>query len=411
MAITSTTTLSFGLITPARPKSSSISQSKTLALMHKAPFRSFAGLKATESSIIRCESSSSFFGSESIKPFLRQSFSTLKAQRDRHNCVQPQASYKVAILGAAGGIGQPLALLVKMSPLVSDLHLYDIANVKGVAADISHCNTPSRVFDFTAASELGNCLKDVNVVVIPAGVPRKPGMTRDDLFNINANIVKTLVEAVADHCPDAFIHIISNPVNSTVPIAAEVLKQKGVYNPKKLFGVTTLDVVRANTFVAQKKNLRLIDVDVPVVGGHAGITILPLLSKTKPSTSFSDEEVDELTVRIQNAGTEVVEAKAGAGSATLSMAYAAARFVESSLRAIDGDSDVYECAFVQSDLTELPFFASRVKLGKDGVEALVPSDLQGLTEYEQKALEALKPELKASIEKGITFVHKQPVSP
>lgn len=316
----------------------------------------------------------------------------------------------MAILGAAGGIGQPLALLVKMSPLVSDLHLYDIANVKGVAADISHCNTPSRVFDFTGASELGNCLKDVDVVVIPAGVPRKPGMTRDDLFNINASIVKTLVEAVADHCPHAFIHIISNPVNSTVPIASEVLKQKGVYNPKKLFGVTTLDVVRANTFVAQKKNLRLIDVDVPVVGGHAGITILPLLSKTKPSTSFSDEEVDELTVRIQNAGTEVVEAKAGAGSATLSMAYAAARFVESSLRAIDGDSDVYECAFVQSDLTELPFFASRVKLGKDGVEALVPSDLQGLTEYEQKALEALKPELKASIEKGITFVHKQAVS-
>ncbi|KAJ6396306.1 hypothetical protein OIU77_021354 [Salix suchowensis] len=92
------------------------------------------------------------------------------------------------------------------------------------------------------------------------------------------------------------------------------LKKKGVYDPKKLFGVTTLDVVRANTFVALKKNLKLIDVDVPVVGGHAGITILPLLSKTKPSVSFTDEEVQELTVRIQNAGTEVVEAKAGAGS-------------------------------------------------------------------------------------------------
>ncbi|KAF9617763.1 hypothetical protein IFM89_038525 [Coptis chinensis] len=60
-----------------------------------------------------------------------------------------------------------------------------------------------------------------------------------------ANIVKILVEAVADNYPDVFIHIISNPVNSTIPIAAEILKQKGVYNPKKLFGVTTLDVVRA----------------------------------------------------------------------------------------------------------------------------------------------------------------------
>ncbi|GKA02167.1 malate dehydrogenase, chloroplastic [Tanacetum coccineum] len=68
-------------------------------------------------------------------------------------------------------------------------------------------------------------------------------------------------------------------------IVAEVLKQKGAYNPKKLFGVTTLDVVRANTFVAQKKNLNLI------IKGHAGIAILPLLSKTKPLVNFTDEEI------------------------------------------------------------------------------------------------------------------------
>ncbi|CAI9092991.1 OLC1v1028385C1 [Oldenlandia corymbosa var. corymbosa] len=411
MAATSATTLSIGSTAYLGPKSSSVSNAKPFGVRFNSSsyLRSFSGLKAASS--VSCESDSSFFGRESCAA-IRQSFSTRaqKQERDSWNYVQPQASYKVAVLGAAGGIGQPLALLIKMSPLVSALNLYDIANVKGVAADLSHCNTPAQVSDFTGDKELASCLKDVNVVVIPAGVPRKPGMTRDDLFNINASIVKSLVEAVADNCPDAFIHIISNPVNSTVPIAAEVLKQKGVYNPKKLFGVTTLDVVRANTFVAQQKKLRLIDVDVPVVGGHAGITILPLLSKTKPSVTFTDEEVQELTVRIQNAGTEVVEAKAGAGSATLSMAYAAARFVESSLRALDGDSDVYECSYVQSDVTELPFFASRIKIGKDGVEAVIKSDLQGLTEYEEKALEALKPELKASIEKGINFVHKQPVA-
>lgn len=105
----------------------------------------------------------------------------------------------------------------------------------------------------------------------------------------------------------ALINIISNPVNSTVPIAAEVLKKAGVYDPKRVFGVTTLDVVRSNTFVAEAKGLRLIDVDVPVVGGHAGITILPLLSKAQPKVSFTPEEVEQLTVRIQNAGTEVVE--------------------------------------------------------------------------------------------------------
>ncbi|KAG8388690.1 hypothetical protein BUALT_Bualt02G0151600 [Buddleja alternifolia] len=411
MAATSATNFTIGSTASIGPRCGPFTQSNafTIKLNSKNYLRSFSGLKAANS--MSCESESSFFGNESSLALARTYNTKAHKNNQRsYTYVQPHASYKVAILGASGGIGQPLALLVKMSPLVSSLNLYDIANVKGVAADLSHCNTPSQVADFTGASELANCLKGANVVVIPAGVPRKPGMTRDDLFNINANIVKTLIEAVADNCPDAFIHIISNPVNSTVPIAAEVLKQKGVYDPKKLFGVTTLDVVRANTFVAQKKNLKLIDVDVPVVGGHAGITILPLLSKTKPSVTFTDEEVQELTVRIQNAGTEVVEAKAGAGSATLSMAYAAARFVESSLRALDGDSDVYECSYIQSDVNELPFFASRIKLGKNGVEAVISSELEGLTEYEQKALEALKPELKASIEKGVAFVQKQPVT-
>ncbi|KAG6525537.1 malate dehydrogenase, chloroplastic-like [Zingiber officinale] len=381
------------------------SRSKALGLnlsCSKRPLCAFSGLKSA--SIAQIDSS--FLGKASNESLRAYAVPKLKEKQAFSNQLQPQASFKVAVLGAAGGIGQPLGLLIKMSPLVSELHLYDIANVKGVAADLSHCNTPSQVIDFTGPSELANCLKGVDVVVIPAGVPRKPGMTRDDLFNINAGIVKSLMEVVADNCPDAFIHIISNPVNSSVPIAAEVLKQKGVYDPKKLFGVTTLDVVRANTFVAQKKQLQLIDVDVPVIGGHAGITILPLLSKTMPSVTFTDEEIENLTVRIQNAGTEVVEAKAGAGSATLSMAYAAARFVESSLRALDGDGDVYECSFVQSELTDLPFFASRVKLGKKGIEAFVSADLDGLTEYEAKALEALKPELKASIEKGVAFVHR-----
>jgi malate dehydrogenase len=121
-------------------------------------------------------------------------------------------------------------------------------------------------------------LKGVDFVFIPVGVPRKPGMTRDDLFNSNTGIMRSLIEGVADHCSDALINIISNPVKSTVTITAEVLKAKNAYDPKKVFGVTTLDVVRTNTFMAQKKGVRLNNVNVPVIGGHAGITIL---SKTK----------------------------------------------------------------------------------------------------------------------------------
>jgi hypothetical protein len=92
------------------------------------------------------------------------------------------------------------------------------------------------------------------------------------------------------------IAIISNPVNSTVPIAAEVLKKAGKYNPNKLFGVTTLDVCRANTFVANHMGVDPKDVDVTVVGGHAGITILPLFSRVN-GAKFSDAELEAITVR------------------------------------------------------------------------------------------------------------------
>lgn len=78
-------------------------------------------------------------------------------------------------------------------------------------------------------------------------------MTRDDLFNTNASIVRDLAEAAAKICPKAFIAIITNPVNSTVPIAAEVYKNNNVYDPRRIFGVTTLDVVRAQAFIAELK--------------------------------------------------------------------------------------------------------------------------------------------------------------
>ena len=83
-------------------------------------------------------------------------------------------------------------------------------------------------------------------------------MTRDDLFNTNASIVRDLAQAVADVSPKAFIAIISNPVNSTVPIASEIMQKAGVYDPNRIFGVTTLDIVRANAFVGEAKVSRIL---------------------------------------------------------------------------------------------------------------------------------------------------------
>ncbi|XP_058189650.1 malate dehydrogenase, glyoxysomal isoform X2 [Rhododendron vialii] len=312
--------------------------------------------------------------------------------------------FKVAILGAAGGIGQPLALLMKMNPLVSVLHLYDVVNAPGVTADVSHMDTGAVVRGFLGQPQLESALTGMDLVVIPAGVPRKPGMTRDDLFNINAGIVRTLCEGISKCCPNAIVNLISNPVNSTVPIAAEVFKKAGTYDPKRLLGVTMLDVVRANTFVAEVLGLDPREVDVPVVGGHAGVTILPLLSQVKPPCSFTTEETKYLTNRIQNGGTEVVEAKAGAGSATLSMAYAAAKFADACLRGLRGDAGIVEYSFVASQVTELPFFASKVRLGRTGAEEIY--QLGPLNEYERVGLEKAKKELEGSIQKGVSFIRK-----
>ncbi|HDL6965801.1 TPA: malate dehydrogenase [Yersinia enterocolitica] len=309
---------------------------------------------------------------------------------------------KVAVLGAAGGIGQALALLLKTQlPSGSDLSLYDIAPVTpGVAVDLSHIPTAVNIKGFSG-EDATPALKGADIVLISAGVARKPGMDRSDLFNVNAGIVRNLVEQIARTCPKALIGIITNPVNTTVAIAAEVLKKAGVYDKNKLFGITTLDTIRSNTFVAELKGKQPQDIEVSVIGGHSGVTILPLLSQI-PGISFTEQEVIDLTKRIQNAGTEVVEAKAGGGSATLSMGQAAARFGLSLVRALQGESNVVECSYVEGDGKYARFFAQPILLGKDGVAER--KDIGKLSAFEQQALENMLDVLHKDIELGEQFV-------
>ena len=311
---------------------------------------------------------------------------------------------KVAVLGAAGGIGQALALLLKTQlPSGSELSLYDIAPVTpGVAVDLSHIPTAVKIKGFSG-EDARPALEGADIVLISAGVARKPGMDRSDLFNVNAGIVRNLIEQVASTCPKACVGIITNPVNTTVSIAAEVLKKAGVYNKDKLFGISTLDVIRSNTFVGELKGKNPAEVEVPVIGGHSGVTILPLLSQI-PGVSFTEQEVADLTKRIQNAGTEVVEAKAGGGSATLSMGQAAARFGLSLVRAMQGESNVVECAYVEGDGKYARFFAQPLLLGKEGI--VERKSIGTLSAFEQKALEGMLDVLHKDIELGETFVNK-----
>jgi len=308
---------------------------------------------------------------------------------------------KVVVLGAAGGIGQALGLLLKTQlPNGSELSLYDIAPVTpGVAADLSHIPTAVKVSGF-AGEDPSPALVNADIVLISAGVARKPGMDRSDLFNINAGIVKNLVSACADTCPNALIGIITNPVNTTVAIAAEVLKKKGVYNPARLFGITTLDIIRSSTFVAEVNGVNPKDVNVPVIGGHSGITILPLLSQS--GFDFDEANAKAMTMRIQNAGTEVVEAKAGGGSATLSMGQAAAKFGLSLVRALNGEEGVIECTYVEGSGDMARFFAQPVLLGKNGVEKIL--DYGDLSIFEEKTLNAALETLRSDIQIGEEYV-------
>ncbi|KAI0676646.1 malate dehydrogenase [Trametes maxima] len=335
--------------------------------------------------------------------FARSAAAALKAQSRQFSSSAARQS-KVAVLGAGGGIGQPLSLLLKLNPHVTELSLYDIRGAPGVAADVSHIDTHSEVHGYPA-DKLDQALEGTDVVVIPAGVPRKPGMTRDDLFNTNASIVRDLAAAIARVSPKAKVLIISNPVNSTVPIVSAVFEKAGVYDPGHIFGVTTLDVVRSQRFLAGVAGADPKDIQVTVVGGHSGATIVPLLSQTAHGKDITGEVYDKLVHRIQFGGDEVVKAKDGAGSATLSMAYAGAHFTDKVLRALNGEKGVVTPTFVKSPLFAdqgIDFFSSNVELGPNGVEKILP--LGELSESEKKLLEACLPDLKKNIEKGKKFV-------
>jgi len=279
--------------------------------------------------------------------------------------------------------------------------LYDVVNTAGVAADLSHINTDVKVEAYKGDAQLEQALSGCDVVVIPAGVPRKPGMTRDDLFKVNAGIVKTLITAVAKSCPKALVGVITNPVNSTVPVAAEVLKAAGVYDARRLFGVTTLDVVRTQAFIGELKGLDPQKVQAHVVGGHSPETMLPLLSQVQ-GAQFSQAEVESLTKRIQDAGTFVVNAKEGAGSATLSMAYAGARFALALVRALGGETGIVEDTYVQVEGQETEYLSLPVELGPNGVHKILP--MPKLSAFEESVYKTAIPVLKQNIDTGVSFM-------
>ncbi|KAJ5765412.1 hypothetical protein N7520_004971 [Penicillium odoratum] len=321
---------------------------------------------------------------------------------------------KIALIGAAGQIGTPLSLLCKASDLFDEICLYDVVHAPGIATDLMHIDTKAKVHGYLPdKSGLKKTLDGADIVVVTAGIARKPGMTRDDLFKTNASLIRDIFNEIAATCPQAMCCVVTNPVNSTLVIAAEALKKAGVFEPTRLFGVTTLDVVRASTFAAHALggNADPRDFKVPVIGGHSGATILPLYSQAKPPVNLDDETMASVINRVQFGGDEIVKSKQGAGSATTCMAYAGFRFVKAILEGKNG-ATVTEEAYVylpglpggKEIATELgvDFFTVKVQLGQKGAVRALP--IGKISENETKLLHVAIRELKTNIATGLSLM-------
>lgn len=244
---------------------------------------------------------------------------------------------KIALIGG-GNIGGTLAHLISVREL-GDVVMFDIAEgmPQGKTLDISQSST----IEGSDASVKGtNDYKDIvgsDVIIVTAGVPRKPGMSRDDLVSVNVGVIKSVAENIKKHAPDAFVIVVTNPLDAMVWV---MMKASGL-NPKKVVGMAgVLDSARFNFFLAEEFGVSVEDVTSFVLGGHgdsmvplirystiAGVPIPDLVKKGWSSQAKIDAIVD----RTRNGGGEIV-ALLKSGSAYYAPATAALEMAESYLK-------------------------------------------------------------------------------
>ena len=220
---------------------------------------------------------------------------------------------KISLIGA-GQIGGTLAHLIALKEL-GDVVLFDVAEgiAKGKALDLSQ----STAIDGLNVSITGtNNYKDTSnsdVIIITAGVPRKPGMTRDDLLGINLKIIKQVADGIKDTSPNAFVICITNPLDV---IVMALQKYSGLPKNKVIGMAGVLDTSRFKFFLSQELNVPISEVDSFVLGGH-GDTMVPVPNRTtvsgKPLLDFvkegkiSEKKLNEIIDRTRNGGAEVVK--------------------------------------------------------------------------------------------------------
>ncbi|MCY1037365.1 malate dehydrogenase [Staphylococcus nepalensis] len=239
---------------------------------------------------------------------------------------------KISIIGA-GNTGSTLAFLIAEREL-ADVVLIDQpkneGQVKGKALDILE-SSPIYGFDVNVFGSVAySDIKDSDIVVITAGVPRKPGMSRDDLVKINEKVMEEVTTEIIKYAPDCKIVVLTNPVDA---MTYTVLKTSGFSKNRVIGQSGVLDTARYQTFIAQALSVSVKDIKGLVLGGH-GDTMVPLVKTTNvngvPLTDLLDESViNEIVERTRKGGAEIVELL-GTGSAY----YAPASAVYSMLEAI-----------------------------------------------------------------------------
>ena len=282
---------------------------------------------------------------------------------------------KVTVVGA-GNVGATCADVLAHREIANEIVLLDIKEgfAEGKALDIWQ-TSPINMYDSRTIGSTNDYSKTANsdVVVITSGLPRKPGMSRDDLIATNAGIVKTVTENIVKHSPDAILIIVSNPLD--VMTYCSYLTAK--VDSKKVFGMAgILDTARYRAFLATELNVSPKDIQAVLMGGH-GDTMVPLPRYTTvagiPVTELIEKDkLDAIIERAKFGGGEMV--KLLGTSAWYAPGAAAAQMVEAVVR--DQKRIFPVCAWLQGEygLNDI-YLGVPVVLGKNGIERIIELDL------------------------------------
>ncbi|MBM3570147.1 MAG: malate dehydrogenase [Alphaproteobacteria bacterium] len=289
------------------------------------------------------------------------------------------ARNKIALIGG-GNIGGTLALLAGLKEL-GDVAMFDVVEglPQGKSLDIAQAG-PVEGYDgrFSGTQDYAG-IAGSDVVIVTAGVPRKPGMSRDDLLGINAKIVKTVGEGIKKHCPGAFVIVITNPLDVMVGVMQKVT---GLPANRVVGMAGVLDSARFRHFLAEEFKVSVEDVTAFVLGGH-GDTMVPLVRySTVAGIPLPDlikmgwttqERLDKIVQRTRDGGAEIV-GLLKTGSAFYAPASSAIAMAESYLR---DKKRVLPCAALltgQYGVKDL-FIGVPVVIGAGGVEKVVEISL------------------------------------